>query len=425
MERTLIKDLKDNIGKEVQLKGWVQDIRNLSKIKFIILRDRTGDMQTLALKAKTDPASFDEIDNITPESVIELIGTPKENKESRWGIEVVITSLKTISKAATPLPVDPSEKSQTQIDKRLDYRFLDLHAKRTQNIFKIQATIMKAFREFMDTEGAMEVILPSIIGASSEGGTDLFTVKYFEKEALLSQSCQLYKQMLACSMEKIYSVFTTWRAEKHNTIRHLNEARQFDYEEAFADDKKVMDVLGKCMQHIVKTVLKEHKAELEHLNVTLKVPEVKYLTFAEVNEIMKKEGVATEEHDLSGDAEKKLGTLYPDTIVFVYDWPLAGKPFYIIPEGESSSRGFDAIWKGMEISSGGQRVHDPELLKERLKANGLELPAFKDYIESFRYGAPPHAGWGLGLERVTMLMLDLPNIREAVLFPRDRDRITP
>ena len=183
MERTLIKDLKSNLNNEVLLKGWVQDLRNLSKIKFIILRDRTGDMQTIALKAKTDEDSFKAIDDITNESVVEIIGTPKENKESRWGIEVVIKSIKLIAKAVTPLPIDTSEKSQTHLDKRLDYRFLDLHAKRTQNIFRVQATILKAFREFMDKEEAMEVILPSIIGASSEGGTDLFTVQYFEKSA--------------------------------------------------------------------------------------------------------------------------------------------------------------------------------------------------------------------------------------------------
>ena len=141
--------------------------------------------------------------------------------------------------------------------------------------------------------------------------------------------------------------------------------------------------------------------------------------------MMKKQGVETSEVDLSNDGEKKLGELFPDTIVFVHDWPLDGKPFYILPEGKSLSRGFDAIWKGMEISSGGQRVHDPELLKKRLSVKGLELDSFKDYIESFCYGAPPHSGWGLGVERVTMLLLGLNNIREAVLFPRDRDRLTP
>ncbi len=423
MERTLIKDLKNNIGKEVLLKGWVSEMRNLSKVKFIILYDRTGDIQSVANKS-TEEASFNAIDDITKESVIELIGIVKEHPESKWGFEVLIKSMNMIAAAETPLPVDPSEKSQTHIDKRLDYRFLDLHSKKTQSIFRVQSTILQGFRDFMYEEGAIEVTLPSIIGASSEGGTDLFQISYFEKHALLSQSCQLYKQMLACSMEKIFTVFTAWRAEKHNTVRHLNESRQFDYEEAFADDKKVMEVLGRCVQFIVKKVMEDRKNELKYLGVSLNIPDTKYMTFDEVKKLMKKENIETSDHDLSGEAEKKLGELYKDTIVFVHDWPLDGKPFYIMPDGKNS-KGFDAIWQGMEITSGGQRVHDPVLLQERLQANNLELEAFKDYIDSFRFGAPPHAGWGLGLERITMLILGLDNIREAVLFPRDRDRLTP
>ena len=231
--------------------------------------------------------------------------------------------------------------------------------------------------------------------------------------------------MLACSMEKVFAIFTVWRAEKHNTIRHLNESRQFDYEQAFADDKIVMEVLGRCVQYIVKKVNELNKKELEILNVKLKVPSTKYITFHEVSEMMKKYKIHIGKDDLSGEAEKKLGELYPDTIVFVHDWPISGKPFYIMPKGKDLSYGFDAIYQGMEISSGGQRVHLPELLIERLKAKGLNPKDFKSYVDSFRFGAPEHAGWGVGLERITMLILGLPNIRAAVLFPRDRDRLTP
>jgi len=237
--------------------------------------------------------------------------------------------------------------------------------------------------------------------------------------------------MLACSMEKVYAVFTVWRAEKHNTVRHLNESRQFDFEMAFADDKVVMDVLGRCVQHIVKKVIEKHAKELEMYDVKLKVPDVKYFTFHEVAEIMKKHKIHVGKDDLSPESERKLGELYPDSVVFVHDWPLSGKPFYIMPSekkgvnGEQLSNGFDAIYKGMEISSGGQRIHLPELLIERFKAKKMKVENFKDYIDSFRYGAPMHAGWGMGVERITMLLLGLPNIREAVLFPRDRDRLTP
>ncbi|OIO42110.1 aspartate--tRNA(Asn) ligase [Candidatus Pacearchaeota archaeon CG10_big_fil_rev_8_21_14_0_10_31_9] len=424
LERTYIKDAFSKNGK-VFLKGWVYEVRDLSKIRFVILRDVSGQIQTIGLDSKTDKESFELMKSLNRESVISVIGDVKESKQAPGGKEVLVEKIEVIAKAENPLPIDVSDFSKTELPKRLDYRFLDLHRKETQAIFKIQSTIQQAYMEFMIKEGAVMAQFPSIIGSSSEGGTDLFNVQYFEKKACLSQSCQLYKQMLACSMEKVFAIFTVWRAEKHNTVRHLNESRQFDYEQAFADDKIVMEVLGRCVQYIVKRVMELNKEELEVLNVKLKVPGVNYLTFGEVSEMMKKYKIHVGKDDLSGDAEKKLGELYPDTVVFVHDWPLSGKPFYIMPKGKDLSYGFDAIYQGMEISSGGQRVHLPELLIERLKAKGLNPKDFKAYVDSFRFGAPPHAGWGVGLERITMLILGLPNIREAVLFPRDRDRLTP
>jgi aspartyl-tRNA synthetase len=224
--------------------------------------------------------------------------------------------------------------------------------------------------------------------------------------------------MLIANPDKPMLKLTTEKALRDNGFRK-------------PEKKTVMDVLGRCVQYIVKKVIEKNKSELELLEVELKVPTVKYMTFAEVAELGKKHGVHVGKDDLSPESEKKLGELYPDTVVFVHDWPLSGKPFYIMPStkkgphGEQLSNGFDAIYKGMEISSGGQRIHIPELLIERLKAKGLNPVAFESYIDSFRYGAPPHAGWGVGLERITMLILGLSNIREAVLFPRDRDRLTP
>ncbi len=423
MERTLIKDSFKAEGK-VMLKGWVHETRDLKKVRFLILRDISGRIQVTGINGKTNPETFELIDNLNRESVVEVIGELKECAQAPNGKELIPDSITMIAEAKNPLPIDVSDYSKTELPLRLDNRYIDLHSTRTQAIFKVQSTILQAYREFMIKEGAFEAMFPGLIGSSSEGGTDVFKMKYFEKEAYLSQSCQLYKQMLACSMEKVFATFTVWRAEKHNTVRHLNEARQLDYEEAFADDIKVMDVMARCMQFIVKKVIEERAEELEIMKVKAEVPEIKYIPFAEVKEIMKKEGVTMPEHDLSGDAEKKLEELYPNTITFVTEWPLAGKTFYIMPDGENS-KGFDAIWKGMEITSGGQRIHIPELLEERLIAHDLDPAQFKDYIDSFRFGAPPHAGWGIGLERITMLLLGLSNIREAVLFPRDRDRLTP
>lgn len=424
MERTYVKEAFKKKGK-VLLKGWVHEVRDLSKVRFIILRDVTGSIQTVGVKAETDAKAFELMKEVSRESVVEIEGEVKDSKQAPGGKEVLVDKISIIAKAEHPLPIDVSDFSKTELPKRLDYRFLDLHRKETQAIFKVQSTIQRAYVEFMNDEGAIQAQFPAIIGSSSEGGTDLFNVQYFEKKVCLSQSCQLYKQMLACSMEKVFAIFTVWRAEKHNTVRHLNESRQFDYEQAFADDKVVMEVLGRCVQYIVKRVIELNKEELETLKVELKVPGVKYITFAEVAEIMKKHKIHVGKDDLSGESEKKLGELYPDTIVFVHDWPISGKPFYIMPKGKDLSYGFDAIYKGMEISSGGQRIHLPDLLIERLKAKGLDPKQFKSYIDSFRFGAPNHAGWGVGLERITMLILGLQNIREAVLFPRDRDRTSP
>jgi len=424
MERTYISDAFEKKGK-VLLKGWVHEVRDLSKVRFVILRDTSGTIQTVGIKGETTEKAFETMKEISRETVVEIEGEVKDSKQAPGGKEVLISKIEIIARAEHPLPIDVSDFSKTELPKRLDYRFLDLHRKETQAIFKIQSTIQQAYMEFMIKEGAVMAQFPSIIGSSSEGGTDLFNVQYFEKKACLSQSCQLYKQMLACSMEKVFAIFTVWRAEKHNTIRHLNESRQFDYEQAFADDKIVMDVLWKCVQYIVKRVMELNKKELEILNVKLKVPGVKYMTFNEVTEIMKKHKIHVGKDDLSGEAEKKLGEMHPDTIIFVHDWPISGKPFYIMPKGKDLSYGFDAIYQGMEISSGGQRIHIPDLLIERLKVKGLNPKDFKAYVDSFRFGAPPHAGWGIGLERLTMLILGLQNIREAVLFPRDRDRLTP
>jgi nondiscriminating aspartyl-tRNA synthetase len=422
--RILIIDIFSGKKKNVELAGWVYNTRALGKIRFLILRDISGIVQVTAVKDKVNDKIFELINNLSRESVIYVSGSVKESKQAPGGKEIIPDEIIVLNKAEE-LPIDVSEFSKTELPKRLDYRFLDLHRKRIQAIFEVQSTMIQAYREFMIKEGALECAFPSVISSSSEGGTELFEVKYFEKKAYLSQSCQLYKQMLACSMEKVFAVFTVWRAEKHNTVRHLNESRQFDYEQAFCDEFVVMDVLARCIQFIIKKVLEENKEELKLLGVNLKIPKVKYITFEEANNLLKKSKIKTEKSDLTGDGEKKLGELFADTIIFIHDWPISGKPFYIMPKEKNLSNGFDAIYQGMEISSGGQRVHIPELLEKRLKEKGLKLKDFKSYIDSFRFGAPPHAGWGMGLERLTMLILGLNNIREACLFPRDRDRLTP
>ena len=417
-------------NKKVLIKGWTQEVRDLNKVKFIVLRDVKGIIQLVANK-DTPKHIFDSISKINKESVLEITGTVKKVAQAPNGIEVIIENLEMIAEAEPNLPIQVVEKgATTALSKRLDNRFLDLHKQKIQAIFKIESEICHAFREYFYQEGYIEIQTPCIISSASEGGTELFPAKYFEQKAYLAQSPQLYKQMTATSMEKVTMITPVWRAEKHNTIRHINEARQMDIELAFSDEFGVMEELGKSVQYIVKKVNENCVKELELLDKKLKVPKTKYLTYTETIDLLNKHKMKLDyEDDIPPEAEKKLCELYPDTIIFVHDWPLTIKPFYIMPKTlepkEKMSRGFDAIYGGIEISSGGQRIHLPKILEGRLKEKKLDPKDFKAYIDSFRFGAPPHAGWSIGLERFTMTLLGLDNIRESTLFPRDRDRLIP
>ncbi|MEM4181700.1 MAG: aspartate--tRNA(Asn) ligase [Candidatus Pacearchaeota archaeon] len=427
MERTYIEDVfRKKEGEKVLVKGWVYDKRDLKKVRFIILRDITGRIQIVGIEKETEKDIFSLMDKINRESVVEIEGVIKDSKQAPGGKEINPTSLKILAEAENPLPIDVSDYSKTDLPIRLDNRFLDFHREKIQAIFKIQTEICHAFREFFYQKKFIEIQPPYIISAASEGGTELFSVQYFEKKAYLAQSPQLYKQMLACSMEKTFSIGPAWRAEKHNTTRHINEIRMIDVEAAFHDQFSIMKLLEESVQYVVENVLKNCKKELEILSVkNLKVPKGVYLHYEEA---IKKVGGKIGD-DFSPEQEKKLCEMYSGDIVFTHSWPTKIKPFYIMPKDENSeskeSYGFDALYLGVEISSGGQRIHIPKLLEEMIKKKGLNPKNFESYINSFRYGAPPHAGWAIGIERLTQVICGLDNIKEATMFPRDRDRLTP
>ena len=427
--RTNMEDVFSEKKKSVEVAGWVHNSRELGKIRFLLLRDAMGLIQITAVKGKVEEKIFDMMNKITRESVIYVSGNVVDSKQAPGGKEIIPDEIIVLN-PAEDLPIDvpfnESDNSKTEMPKRLDYRFLDFHRKKTQAVFKIQNTIANSFREFFYNRDFIEMQPPCIISSSSEGGTDLFEVKYFEQKAYLAQSPQLYKQMLACSMEKTFMITPVWRAEKHNTTRHINEIRQMDIEVAFADQFSAMKMLEEVVQHIVKEVLKNNEKELEVLGIkNLKVPKGVYISYEEA--IKKVHGKIGE--DFSPEQERKLCEMHKGDIVFTYSWSANLKPFYIMPQGENPkaklSEGFDALYGGMEISSGGQRIHLPELLTEKIKAKGLNPKNFKSYIDSFRFGAPPHAGWSIGLERLTQIICGLENVKEATMFPRDRDRLTP
>lgn len=423
MKRSYISELK--LGQKVLLKGWVFEIRELGKMRFLLLRDASGIIQCV-LKQRSK--GFNE--ELTLESVVSIKGEVKKAKVkaelARHDIEIEVEELKILNKAEE-LPIQVNEKTiTTGLDKRLDYRSLDIRKPKIKAIFKIQSTIINAFREFFYKEGFIEIQPPGIIATSTEGGTDLFEAKYFEKKAYLAQSPQLYKQLGAISMERVFSTSPVWRAEKHDTSRHLNEARQMDIECAFYNDIEIMKWLEKVVQNIVKKIIKDCPKELKLLELKLKVPKAKYLKYKEAINLLSKKGIKIKYgDDFEPKAERKLCSLFPNTIVFTYEWPSELKPFYIWPKGKGVSGGFDAVYGGIEIASGGKRIHIPNILIKQLKSKKLNPKDFKWYIDAFRFGAPEHAGWSIGLERLTQTILSLSNIREGTLFPRDRKRLTP
>jgi aspartyl-tRNA synthetase len=313
---------------------------------------------------------------------------------------------------------------------------LDLRKPQVAAIFKIRSRALKAAREHLLSKGFIEVHTPRIISTASEGGTELFPISYFEREAFLAQSPQLYKQMLMGSgLDRVFEIATYFRAEEHDTIWHLNEITAVDCELAFISDyEDVLRVIEGLICAMIREVKEHCSQELERLGVELQVPPKRFprLTYAEVLSLLEEEANLKLPfgEDLTTEAEKKLGEIMHQRgheLYFVTRFPLDAKPFYTMPDSEDPelSASFDLEFKGREIISGSQRIHDYDLLVQRIKAKGLREQNFSSYLEAFKYGMPPHGGFGMGIERFLMLLLDLPNIREAVLFPRDRHRLEP
>jgi len=433
MERTLINELNSKVGKEVLLKGWVQELRNLNKIKFIILRDRTGDMQTIAIKNKTDDKPFNLIDDITKESVIELKGTVKKNKESRWGIEILVKDIQIISKSDVPLPVDNSDKSQTQIDKRIDHRFLDTRNIKTQAIFKVRGKIAKIVTNFLDENGFTNINTPKITTIGVESGADLFKVDYFGNPVYLSQSPQVYKQMfVAGGFERVYEIAPVFRAEKSHTSRHLTEFTGVDFEMGFIQDEtEIMDLIEMMLIDLLTKLKKEAATELEMLGIKHTIPKkIPRITMSEAKKLLAKKGKKySADDDLDPEGEKLLGDIIKEKhgteFVFLTDFPWAIRPFYHMKLGSNRTKSFDLLFNGVEICTGAQREHRLDILTRQAKEKGLKLKDMEKYVEIFKYGVPPHGGVGFGLDRITQRLLQLDNVREAVLLPRDPERMGP
>jgi aspartyl-tRNA synthetase len=416
-------------GQEVTLFGWVQEIRDLGGIRFIILQDREGTVQITVPRKKVSSEVLSKSDALQRRYSIGVKGVVKKTGITPRGVEVIPKEIKIFGTASPQLPIDITGKVPAQLEVRLDARALDLCREENIAIFKIQHTAVEAIRSFLFERGFIEVHTPRIIASATEGGAALFPVDYFERKAFLAQSPQLYKEQLVMSLEKVFEIGPFFRAEESHTRRHLSEFVSIDIEQAFASAEDVMQLLEQLMQHTCRVVGEKCERELAILKHRVDVPEIpfKRLTYDHVLEDLKKEGIEIPwGEDIPTPAFRTLGKIHP-YFYFITDWPTRSKAFYIKPRDDNPEicEGFDLMWRWIELSSGGTRIASKELLVKRLKEKGLNPESFKYHLQAFDYGMPPHAGWAIGLERLTMMLTGKKNIREVTLYPRDKFRLTP
>jgi len=416
-------------GTEVTLFGWVQEIRDLGGIRFIIMQDREGTIQITIPKKRIAPEVLARTDQLQKRFSLAIKGAVKKTNMTTRGVEVIPSAIKILSTATEQLPIDITGKTPANIEVRLDARALDLTQDKVLAAFKIQHIALEAIRSFLFEKGFIEAHTPRIIASATEGGAELFSVKYFDQIAYLAQSPQLYKEELTLSFEKVFEVGPFFRAEESHTRRHLSEFTSVDIEQGFATAEDVMALLEQVIHHACVTVREKCASELSLLKYKFEVPEVpfKRLTYTQVLEDLKVQGVNIHwGEDIPTEAFRELGKLYP-FFYFVTDWPTHAKAFYIKPRDDRPEicEGFDLMWRYIELVSGGTRIHDKNQLMVRMTEKGLNPGSFKYHLQAFDYGMPPHAGWAIGLERLTMILTGKKNIREVTLYPRDRVRLTP
>ena len=416
-------------------RGWVHNIRRTKRFLFVILRNRGG-LTQLTFKKEANPELFERADELGLEDVIEVKGALVEKAISKLGREIIPLELKVLSKARHPLPLDVKGDIPAQLPVRLDWRPLDLRRKENRLVFEVQASIIEAAESFLREKGFLQVFTPCIIGGISEGGAEVFRIDYFGREAFLRQDPQLHRQLLmVAGFEKIFEVGPSWRAEKSHTRRHLCEHRGIAVEMSFIrDEYDVMRLEEELVCFIMDFVIRKHKDELEELGVELERPRRPFpvLEFPEIYDILRGMG---KQVPYGGDYDRESEVLlwryvrenYDNDFFFVNRFPFAVKPFYVMRVDEEPvwARSTDLIYKGVELSSGGQREHRYERIVEQIKLKNMDPAHLEWFTRHFMYGAPPHGGFNIGLERLTMQILGLKNIREAVLFARDVERLNP
>jgi nondiscriminating aspartyl-tRNA synthetase len=414
-------------GKEVIVMGWVSSVRDHGNLIFMMITDKNGEIQITAKKDACNEEIRQEIVKLKEQSSVAIKGIIKPSNKAPHGAEIAPLEMKIFSQAEKIAPFTSQAKTVANIDTRLEIRAVDLRRNILQHVFKARSLVLKSIREYLYEKEFVEVNTPKMIATATEGGAALFPIFYYNKEAFLAQSPQLYKEQLTMSFEKVFEIAPIFRAEPSRTNRHLSEAISIDLEEAFADYNDIM----KHIENIVKRVVLTVKDYNEKLNsdVKFQTPEISdsipQYTYSELIEKMQKAGINTEwGDDLYASNLKKLNIT---GFYFIKDWPLGPKPFYVKAKADDSklSESFDFMYGDLELSSGSTRIEKRSDLEERMKNKGFKLDTFDYHLRVFDYGVPPHAGCGIGLERLMMALTGTENIRDVTFYPRDVDRLTP
>jgi len=416
-------------GTEVTIIGWISSIREHSNIKFITVNDRFGSIQ-VTLKEGEYPSSLEsEILKIRDHTAIAIKGKIRTEPKAPNGIELIPNNFRILSIANKNSPIVIQSRKGVGVDTRLDLRAIDLRRPYLQSIFNIRYTVLNSCREFLREEGFIEVNTPKIIATATEGGATLFPIFYYDREAFLTQSPQLYKEQLTMAFENVFEIGPIFRAEPSRTNRHLSEATSIDVEKAYVDYNDVSEILERMILFLWNEIKDKNKSHLEYLKIQL--PDItfpfKRYTYSDLITKLQKSGQSIEWGD--DISQQKLSKLKDDDMklfYFITDWPTSIKPFYVRPKPTGTEcESFDLMYGDLELSSGSTRIHDKDELIQRMKKQGLNINAFDFHLKVFDYGMPPHAGFGLGLERLMMSMCRVDNIRYAVLFPRNIDRLSP
>lgn len=429
LERVFINELSKMANETVMLRGWVHKIIDLSHVVFVKLRDKSGIVQLVCDK--------DQVKDLRLENAIEVIGTKCENEKAPGGIEIEVDNIKILGTTyyeKLPFEVN-SFKNKAALETQLDHRTIALRRPEVRAIFKVQNEIETAFRDYLKEKHFEQIHTAKIIDSSTEGGSEMFTVNYFDRRSFLAQSPQFYKQMMVgAGFERVFEIGHAYRAELHNTWRHLNEYVSLDVEMGFIKDEyELMDLEEGFINYLYNHLNKTCKKELEMYKIELpdevKIPRIR---LDEAHKILlekynKKSPIGNIDAEGEVLISKYVKEKYNCDFVFLTKYPVSKRPMYTMPDDEDKdlTKSFDLIFDGLEITTGGQRINDYQMLKENIIKFGLNPEDFDFYLETFKYGMPPHGGFAIGLERLTMKILKLSNIREATLVPRDMKRLTP